>query len=189
MGHSIFFMSLLDTTVAPNGTMGLSHGLQSVAQNHKLKNRWLFSIPSVAADVSANAMPPRKASRPGISMKEFEFQHLSETIWYPLKAEWKVVNITLYDIRCNNNAVFDWLRKLYDTTNNSDFNLVVDSNILQDATLELYNGCGDVIECWQYYSCYPQNIEWGELDMASGEIVVVDMTLRYQRATFSGTCN
>jgi hypothetical protein len=172
--------------------MGLSFGLAPSSFNPKTKNRWMFSLPGVIADKnSVTTLPPKKASRPGISLKEGEFQHVQETIYYPMKAEWKVISLTLYDIRCNNNAVFDWLEQIYTSeidlagSGVANFGRILDFNLLKDAKLELYTGCGEVMETWTFQGCYPSNIEWGDLDMESADIVTVDVTLRYQRAFFS----
>lgn len=185
-------MSLLQTDNNCNANMGLSFGLELSSLNPKIKNRWLFSIPGVSAVI--NALPPKKAGRPGITMKETEFHHISESIWYPMKADWKTVNVTLFDIRCNKNPVFDWLTKIYDPSgelagvaSTGDFKPIVDSGLLKDANLELYDGCGQVLETWKFERCYPQSIEWGELDMDSNDMVMVDIVLRYQRAYFIKT--
>ena len=64
----------------------------------KRKNRWLFTIPEISAE-GINALPPSKASRPGLSFKELSMEHLTETIYYPGKPEWKPITLTLYDLR------------------------------------------------------------------------------------------
>jgi hypothetical protein len=173
--------------------MGLSHGLNLNELSPKQKHRWLFSIPDVSAQPnSTKTLPPRKGARPGVSFKEQEFQHLSETIYYPLKAEWKTVNLVLYDIRCNKNPVFDWLRRIYTLSNNSSNSLtfnpcqLLGSEFKKDkALLELYDGCGNTLEQWTFENIYPSSIDWGDLDMDSSDIVVVDLTLRYDRAYMS----
>ena len=190
-------MPLLDTFAGcetadtDKGTMGLSWGMEDL--NPRKKNRWMFRIPSVCAD-SVPAMPPKRAARPGLQFKEFEFQHLSESIWYPLKAEWKPINITLYDVRCTGsttNAVFNWLKRIYDTTQDEEsftFRKALDSSSggnpfkIPEAALELYDGCGNILESWVFENVYPSTIDWGELDMTSGDLVTVDFTLRYDRA-------
>jgi len=168
--------------------MGFQFGLGAPDTTLKRKFRWLFSIPGVSA--VANALPPKKSARPGLSFKEFEFQHVSESIWYPLKVDWKPVSITLYDLKCNENPVFEWFLDLYeidDNGNNSTnvtFHTIGDNNFKTNCTLELYDGCGNVLDTWVFEGAYPQSIDWGELDMDSSEIVVVEMSLRYERAFF-----
>lgn len=176
-------MSLLDTTTGncSKGSMGISFGLQS--EVIKRQFRWMFRIPEVSAD-GTNSLPPRKGARPGINLKEFEFQHLSESIWYPMKPEWKTVNLTLYDIGCNENPVFKWLTDIYDPSSlESKFEMAASSEFLTNAKLELYDGMGTPLETWNFSKCYPQSIDWGTLDMDSSDFVVCDLTLRYQRAT------
>lgn len=186
-------MSLLDTTGdCDQGSMGLSHGLQIDSLNPKIKRRWLFSVPGIVLG-SAPALPPRKGSRPGLQMKEYEFQHLHESIWYPLKASWKTFNLVLYDIRCNQNVIFDWLERIYNPSASVDeiqFAPVLepingtDTYKVPKCTLELYDGCGNVLETWYFENVYPSEINWGELDMDSADLVMCDLTIRYDRAYF-----
>ena len=166
--------------------MGLSHGLNLNDLSLKRKFRWLFSIPDVAVN-GVNTLPPRKGARPGISLKEQEFQHVSETIYFPLKADWKPVNLVLYDIKCNFNPVFNWLERIYTVgdTSNITFNpcqLKGSEFKKPKALLQLYDGCGNTLESWTFENVYPSSIDWGDLDMDSSEFVMVDLTLRYDRA-------
>lgn len=176
--------------------MGLSHGLQAETLTPKKTNRWLFSVPSISADMSTNALPPKKAARPGIQMKEYEFHHLHESVWFPLKGEWKTINLVLYDIRCEENVIFDWLARIYDPSQDADditFSPALtplsgsDTFKVPNATLELYDGCGNVMETWIFENVYPSSIDWGQLDMDTYDLVLVDITLRYDRAYFSST--
>jgi hypothetical protein len=50
------------------------------------------------------------------------------------------------------------------------------------ATLEMYNGCGDVLETWVFENAWPQAVEFGDLDMSSSDVVTCDLTIRYDRA-------
>lgn len=167
----------------------MSFGLGTPDFSPKRHNRWLFSIPGVVAvKNSVASLPPKRGARPGVNLKEVDCQHISEVIYYPMKADWKPIQLLLYDIRCNQNAVFDWLKTIYDPTTGAFKKVTAGQNIndslLRDATLELYDGCGNVIEKWTIQKCYPQVIDWGELNMDSSDIVVADVTLRYQRAFF-----
>jgi hypothetical protein len=169
-------------------TMGLAFGLQTLCFPRKF--RWLFTIKGISADEgSAESLPPMKGARPSINFKEIDSEHLSETIYFPGKPDWKPITLTLYDLKKNKNPVFEWLKKFYDpcsdsTTINYSTSLTGDDNgFKRDATLELYDGCGHVIETWTFENVWPQSIEFGDLDMASSDVVTVDVTLRYDRAT------
>ena len=46
----------------------------------------------------------------------------------------------------------------------------------------MYDGCGEMLEKWIFENVWPNNIEWGELDMSDSQYVTIDLTLRYDRA-------
>ena len=163
--------------------MGFDFGLNSPFTIFKRKNRWAFSIPGIS-DEAISALPPSKSARPSISFKEIEAQHLSETVYFPGKPDWKPITISLYDIKKENvekNHVFDWLVKLYDPRKGS-FLYSCDGFKQQEAILELLDGCGGTLEKWKFINVWPQNVEFGDLDMQSSEILTCDITLRYDRA-------
>ena len=74
-----------------------------------------------------------------------------------------------------------WLSSIYDVKNDARYKYTV--GFKKDrAVLELYDGCGNVIESWVMEAVWPTSIEFGELDMSMSEVVTVDVTLRYDRA-------
>jgi hypothetical protein len=162
--------------------MGFGFGLDSTSVCFKKKNRWLFIIDGVSADQgSANSLPPAKSARPSLSFKEMEFLHLTESIYYPGKPDWKPVGLTLFDLVKNKNPVVDWIKDIYDAQHGT-YTTSTDSGFKKNARLESYDGCGNLLETWVFENAWPQNIEFGDLDMASGEILYIDLTLRYDRA-------
>jgi hypothetical protein len=164
--------------------MGFDFGLPSGSGTSKLckrKFRWLLKIDGISAQ-GVRALPPLRSARPSLSFREMEIRHLNETIYYPQKPEWKPISLVLYDTQNNGtHPVFDWIQKCYDPKA-GDWFPVIGKQFLKDAFLELYNGCGEVVERWVYEQAWPQNIEFGELNMADSEIVTCDLTLRYARA-------
>lgn len=161
-------------------TMGFDFGLDDADTCFKRKFRWLLKIPDVSAE-GINTLPPLRSARPSLSFKEVEAQHISETIYYPGKPEWKPIGLTLYDIKKPTHPVFEWIKELYDPEEGT-YGYSCDGFKKSRATLELYDGCGKVIETWIYENAWPQNIEFGELDMSNSEYLTCDLTLRYDRA-------
>jgi len=154
----------------------------------KQKFRWLLTISGISGtkQEGVDVLPPLKASRPSIVFKEMEVRHLTETIYYPTRPEWKPINLTLYDLKRNVNPVFEWLREFYDPQNGeitpAAENFGSANYPKKPAVIEMYDGCGEVLERWELDNAWPQSMEFGDLDMASSEFVVVDITLRYDRA-------
>ena len=162
--------------------MGRNMGLGKFSSDVCLmrKYRWLFYIDGVSDD-GTSALPPDKGARPSLSFKEIEVQHLNEVIYFPGKPDWKPIQLTLFDLKENKNPVFDWIKKRYDTSfGEGDWS--ADPSFKKNASLQMYDGCGEVMETWRFDNAWPNNVEWGELDMASNDYVTVELTLRYDRA-------
>lgn len=165
--------------------MGLAFGLQDASSCFPRKYRWLFIVDKIIGDdqgSSVNALPPIKGARPSVSYKEIELEHLSETIYFPGKPDWKPIQLTLYDLKRNKNPIFDWVKLFYDPTSDSNTIKFAVGGFKKNATLELYDGCGQIMETWVFENAWPQSVDFGDLDMSSTEIVTVDITLRYDRA-------
>lgn len=152
----------------------------------KRKFRWLFLIPSVSG-AEIGMLPPERGARPSVTIKENEAQHLNEIIYFPSKPDWKPINLTLYDLKTNNNPVINWLSNQYNPQTGSwniGYGEVQNpaNEFKKDAQIQMLDGCGDIIEEWELENVWPNNIEWGELDMSDSNYVTVDLTLRYDRA-------
>ena len=160
--------------------MGLTgFGLEDPKVCFKRKFRWLFKIKDVSAD-GVNALPPSSSARPNINFKEVNAEHLTETIYFPSKPDWKPVKLTLYDLTKGEHPVIKWMTSLYDP---KEGNWEPDvTKYKKEATLELYDGCGGKIEEWTYENAWFQSIDFGDLDMGDSEVLTVDLSLRYDRA-------
>lgn len=166
--------------------MGFSFGLEKPDVCFKRKFRWLFLIPSVSED-GVGMLPPERGARPSLSIKEVEAQHLNEIIYYPSKPDWKPINLTLYDLKTSTNPVIRWLSNQYNPENGEwkiGYGTVRNpqQEFKKDATLQMLDGCGGIIEEWKLDNIWPNNIDWGELDMSDSNYVTIDLTLRYDRA-------
>ena len=168
-------------------TMGLNFGLESSSACIKRRFRWQLKIDGISAQ-GINSLPPLKSNRPSISFKEIQVEHLNETVYFPGKPEWKPITLNLYDVKKNTHPVFAWLQRLYNPsiTGVGQIQPPVGNNFILNANLEMYNGCGNIIEQWTYENVWPQAIDFGELEMGSSEVVTCDLTLRYARGYVVG---
>lgn len=152
----------------------------------KRRFRWMFNIEGVCGDQGVNVLPPLKGARPNLAFKNIEVQHLIEDVYLPGKPDWKPINLTLYEI-CGNNMrghpVWDWIHQIYQPYE-GNYYPIINSNgaFKKTGELELYNGCGNIIESWTFENCWPEQINFGELDMGNNEVVTCDITLKYDRA-------
>jgi hypothetical protein len=157
---------------------------------YKRKFRWKFKIlkngnsediDDIIGD-GLNALPPLKGARPNLEFKDIEVQHVTEDVYLPGKPSWKPVNFILYDV-CppSSNPIWDWILKCYEP-NTGKFYPILDKGFKKNCVLQMLSGCGDTIETWYFMNAYPSQINWGDLDMSSSEIVTCDILLRYDRA-------
>lgn len=166
----------------------------------KRKFRWFFSIENITGDTTS-ALPCIRASRPKIQFREMQAEHLNETIYFPSKPDWQPIQLVLYD-RCISslNPIFSWLKQQYDPNSQiapppsppspppapigcgAWYPCLDALSFKTCGNLKLFDGCGNVVEEWVLDHIYPQNIDWGELDMGNDDVVTVEFSLRYDRA-------
>lgn len=121
------------------------------------------------------------ASRPRLTFRDEVIQHQTEQIGYPVRSTWEAIDITFLHV-AGDSSVYQWL-KLVSNPENGYFSYYED--ILVDAKLEMLNGGGDVCEEWILESCWPQSVDFGELDRATADIADVKVQLRYARAVLT----
>lgn len=150
----------------------------------KRKFRWTLEIPGVSSHGNVSLLPPEKAARPSLTFKEMEAQHLNETIFFPSKPDWKPITITLVDIQTKGHPVNDWINVVYNPFTGA-WKPVINGGTRfkkDQVTINMLDGCGNLMESWVYENAYPQTCEFGELDMTDTGIMYIDLTLRYDRA-------
>ena len=161
------------------GSMGLDFGLEK-GQYCKRKNRYLFFVEGVSAD-GANALPPLTSARPNLTFKEMIAKHVSEDVYYAAKPDWRPITLILYDLKKGKHPVFQWVKEIYNPQSGS-FKAPNSGKFIKEARVELYDGCGNKVESWIFEDVWPQVVNFQTLEMASAEILTVDLTLRYVRA-------
>ena len=167
--------------------MGLDFGLERKSLCWKQKFRWEFSIPGISQS-GVNSLPPSKAARPSMDFKEQEAQHLNETIYYPMKPEWKPVTLVLYDLAQIYHPIFGWIQEVYDPCLPGRNWVPPNEGFKKNGDLSMLSGCGDPIEIWRYENLWPQSVEFGDLDYGNSEHVLCEVTLRYDRAYIITQC-
>jgi hypothetical protein len=152
----------------------------------------MFNIKGVCggSDSTSPILPPGKSGRPSLSFKEIDAQHVTETIYFPGKPEWKPISLTLYDIKTRFNPVIQWVKKIYQVSENEVYwNPSVINNrdaaaFKRGCSIDLYDGIGNIVEEWKLENVWPISIDFGDLDFGSSDILTIELQLRYDRAYF-----
>lgn len=171
--------------------MGLGH-LSDADLVFKRKYRWTLEIQGLCV----GDIPPfyvKTAARPNLTIDETEINHLHGKTWIPGKGTWETIQVTYYDVANNPSlsTLYSWLASVYNFTDPVGMH---QSSSLRGyagrGILKLYDGCGSSLEQWVLHSVWPQAVNFGDLDYASSDEVVIEVTLRYAFAelTPQGDC-
>lgn len=157
----------------------------------KRKFRWTFEIQGFCNN-ERNIVPEHfvvTASRPNLSIEETEINHLNAKTWIPGKAAWETITVTYIDVAHETNRmIWNWLATTYDFTD--PVNLPMGNKRDWDATgiLNMYDGCGVLLETWNLQHMWPQAINWGEVDYSSSDNCTIELTLRYSDVIYRSLC-
>lgn len=165
---------------------------------HKRKFRWTFEVfdDNGSGGPGASKVPVhyvKMAARPNISVEETEINFLNAKTYIPGKGTWETITVTYYDISSRtdtgNIGLWNWLASVYDFT--------APATLKQSSARRgysgvgvctLFDGCGAPLETWTMSDCWPQAINFGELDYSSSEECTIEVTLRYGNVSYRNIC-
>ena len=179
------------TNCAANMGMG---PLADKATIFKRKFRWGMSIKSCGGLIPEYLV--KVAARPNLSVEETEINMKHGKMYIPGKASWETITVTLYDVvgpqvKADIGALYSWILSVYDFSKGIQNGLCMGSAIQDYAgvvTLNMYSGCGTVLEVWTLADAWPQAINWNDLDYSSSEEATIELTLRYANVSYDSNC-
>jgi hypothetical protein len=154
----------------------------------KRKFRWTLEFATPAGPVPRHYV--KTSGRPQLDLDELELNFLNGTTWIPGKGKWQQLTVTYIDVNDQEmKPLYDWVARVFDYTAQNpidDIKQSERSGYAGTATLKMYDGCGKEIDQWILRSCWPQSINFGDLDYASSDEATIDLTLRFSEVTYSG---
>jgi hypothetical protein len=168
---------------------------------HKRKFRWTFHVVRQGR-TSVPASFVKVAARPNLNIEETEINFLNAKRFIPGKGTWETITVTYYDVAIQggnaeeaNLGLFNWLADVYDYTGGGTNN--PNPDVKQSAkrscyggtgVLQMYDGCGNGLEQWRLIDCWPQAVNFGDLDYSVSEEATIEITLRYGGVTYQSYC-
>lgn len=152
------------------------------------KHRWLFQVIGPVTQTALLFL--QKASRPNFKYEEAIMHHDQEQAYFAGKQSWDPITITFYDAEQNPNVsqeVFNWVTTV--TTSGLQAGggpvVVAPPNAYKaaQAQLSMTDGAGQPTELWTLNGVWPQQTNWMDLDYTNSEIQLVEVIMRYDRAT------
>lgn len=163
--------------------------------------RWLVDLPSVRGYKSFLAA---KVEKPSFSIGETTHTYLNHKFYYPGQITWNDVTVTLVD------AVDpDMAAGLYDALASSGYALPTNENVLgtisknkavqalgpevriqqlkaEQNILTAGAGTPKIAETWTLINPWIKDVKFGSLDYSSEDMVMIDLTIKYDFARHDG---
>lgn len=162
---------------------------------HKRKFRWTFEV--VRTGTRAGQVVPasfvKVAARPNLSVEETEVNFLNAKRFIPGKGTFETMTVTYYDVAepgaPGNVELWNWLIDVYDFTNADTLRQSSRRDCYSgDGIVAMYDGCGNALERWTLKDCWPQAIDFGELDYSVSDVAEIQVTLRYSGVNYESYC-
>jgi len=143
--------------------------------------RWVFK--DISDGPPAQALVYLKTcSRPHVILEPIEMHHNQERAWFAGKTNWEPITMSWYDMEQDpdtSKGVYDWLEIVSVI---KDANVALPEEYKKTGDLAMLDHAGEVSEQWKIYNCWPHDINWNELDFSSNEIILISISMRYDRA-------
>jgi len=132
------------------------------------------------------------AARPQLDVEETELNFLNAVTWIPGKGRWQPLNVTYVDVASSEmQGLYNWVATVYEF-GGQQANVTLRQSEKEGwngtGLLTMYDGCGSPLEYWVLNSCWPQSINFGDLDYSDSETATIELTIRFSDVQFFGTC-
>ena len=126
-----------------------------------------------------------KFTLPSISNEEIELAYGNEKVWIAGQTTNETATLELRDTidAGTAGAIMAWRDSVYDPETG---NIGRASEYKKTASVFLLSPDGSDYREWQLIGCWPQAIKAGDLDMTDNNVVLLEATIRYDRAMYLG---
>ena len=126
-------------------------------------------------------------TRPSVSFEEITIDIYNSKLYLAGKHTWEMVTVNLRDDASGNvtKLVGQQLQKQLDFMEQASAASGIDYKFV--TKLEMLDGGNGVaqpvvLETWELYGCYLQNVNYNDLNYASSEVVTISMSIRFDNA-------
>jgi hypothetical protein len=180
----------------------------------KRKYRWLFSVENIGGggpnSFGISGKYVKTGNRPTLTIDDSaEINFLNGKTWLPGKASFDSLQFSYYDVAVPGDQtvtnLLKWVNRSYNFITpaagvaGSTEIAATQRSYATDPTgggngyagtgkLILLDGCGFVLETWTLVNCWPQQIQFGELNYSESGECDITVTLRYSYAKYESNC-
>jgi hypothetical protein len=126
----------------------------------------------------------KASAKPSIANGEIALDHINVQRYVKGRSVWNTITVSVYDaiVPSGAQAVIDWIRLHHESATGRDG---YSSFYKKEIKLRQLSPLGEVIEEWILKGAYIVDANFGSLDWSSEEVVMIEMTLRYDWAFLS----
>ena len=141
----------------------------------KVQNRFIMYIDGIPAFLI------KSCARPTLNVNEIVLEHMNLKRYVKGKSEWQTIEITMYDavVPSAAQAAMEWVRLAHESISGrngyADF-------YKKDIVINVLGPVGDKVEEWKLVGAFPTTVNMNGLDWATGDALMVNMTLRFDYA-------
>lgn len=137
----------------------------------KMKNRFQMYLDGVPTFII------KKISRPTITQEAKPIDHINMVRYVKGKTKYGTVSMTLYDpiSPSGAQAVMEWIRLHHENVTGRDGYL---DFYKKDITFNMLGPVGDKVEEWVLKGCMITEVNFGDADWATDDIVTIDLTVQ-----------
>lgn len=177
-------------TLSQVGIAGVGNGIL----HPKHKNKWRAIFVGLGGTLGATAGVPNDlslqvitATRPNLSWEEIQLDRYNSRVYVLGKQTFEPMALTVEDDITNRgtNAIQSQIERQQRLIGATGPWLNTEPTALGykfGVKLEMLDGNEAVTEAWMYEGCTIQAVDWGDLDYATGEKVIISLTIRYDLA-------
>ena len=123
----------------------------------------------------------KSATAPNVNLNEVKIDHINVYRKIKGKAKWDDIEMTLFDpiTPSGAQAVIEWVRLHHESVTGRDgYSDMYKKNI----QLQQLSPLGEIIEEWNLIGAFITEANFGALDWSAEEVVMIDLTLRFDYA-------
>jgi len=166
-----------------------------VSVEPKRQYRWMLTLQGAEEKIETYAI--KTVKKPSFQVSEVPVQYVAHTFYYPGRVTWQPVEITFIDpvvpdqTSVITNMIVDGGYKIPKTEAiaRQSFSKSELVTAIGSPQIMQLDAAGGPIEQWTLNNSFFTNVDFGQLDYSSDELVINSITLRYDYATletFSG---
>jgi hypothetical protein len=143
----------------------------------KYANRFIMQL----AGTNIPAYLVKAAARPSMTNGEITVDHININRKFKGKSTWNDISISIYDPITSEgaNAVMEWVRFHHESLTGRDG---YSSDYKRDLEFYALSPLGEKLENWTIKGAFILDVDFGQMDWATEEVMMIELTLKYDYA-------